>query len=171
MKNIVVGGLCLKDEDSKIFFTDSGRSSLRLFLRNIDKNKKILIPNFLCEVIVKILEEENIKYEFYNILNDLSIDKTTVVNKVFDIFYVINYFGMLLDTSKIKLDDKIVVEDNVFLYDFYNINNYKNWFAFNSFRKSKNGKRIEHKRARQQIKFYDGFEQFIEENRKRNNCE
>ena len=28
MKNIVVGGLCLKDEDSKIFFTDSGRSSL-----------------------------------------------------------------------------------------------------------------------------------------------
>ena len=42
---------------------------------------------------------------------------------------------MLLDTSKLKLDDKIVVEDNVFLYDFYNINNYKNWFAFNSFRK------------------------------------
>ena len=42
---------------------------------------------------------------------------------------------MLLDTSKIKLDDKIVVEDNVFLYDFSNINNYKNWFAFNSFRK------------------------------------
>ena len=63
MKNIG-GELCLKDEDSKIFFTDSGRSSLRLFLRNIDKNKKILIPNFLCEVIVEILEEENIKMNF-----------------------------------------------------------------------------------------------------------
>ena len=48
---------------------------------------------------------------------------------------MINYFGILLDTSKIKLDDKIVIEDNVFLYDFSNINNYKNWFAFNSFRK------------------------------------
>lgn len=43
--------------------------------------------------------------------------------------------------------------------------------TFNSFRKSKNGKRIQHKRARQYIKFYDGFEEFIEENRKRNNCE
>lgn len=38
--------------------------------------------------------------------------------------------------------------------------------TFNSFRKSKSGKRIQHKRARQNIKFYDGFEEFILENRK-----
>lgn len=39
--------------------------------------------------------------------------------------------------------------------------------TFNSFRKRKNGKRIQHKRARQNMKFYDGFEEFILENRKR----
>lgn len=39
--------------------------------------------------------------------------------------------------------------------------------TFNSFRKSKNGKRIQHKRARQNMKFYDGFEEFILENRRK----
>ena len=41
MKNRVWGGeLCLKDEDSKIFFTDSGRSSLffYLFFKRVIKN-------------------------------------------------------------------------------------------------------------------------------------
>ena len=79
MKNIG-GELCLKDEDSKIFFTNSGRSSLRLFLRNIDKNKKILIPNFLCEVIVKILEEEvtNIQIDFIETGNSLIKETNSV---------------------------------------------------------------------------------------------
>ena len=37
--------------------------------------------------------------------------------------------------------------------------------TFNSFRKSKGGKRLQHKKARrilQQEKFYEGFEEFIE---------
>lgn len=38
--------------------------------------------------------------------------------------------------------------------------------TFNSFRKSKNEKRIQHKRARQNMKFYNGFEEFILENRR-----
>ena len=38
--------------------------------------------------------------------------------------------------------------------------------TFNSFRRSKNGKRIQHKRARQNMKFYNGFEEFILENRR-----
>lgn len=40
--------------------------------------------------------------------------------------------------------------------------------TFNNFRKGKIGKKIQHKRARQHIKFYDGFYEFVEENRKRN---
>lgn len=40
--------------------------------------------------------------------------------------------------------------------------------TFNTFRKSGNGKRIQHKRARRQLeqeKFYEGFEEFIEKQR------
>lgn len=38
--------------------------------------------------------------------------------------------------------------------------------TFHSFRKDKRGKRLEHKKARQNMKFYDGFEEFMRENRK-----
>lgn len=42
--------------------------------------------------------------------------------------------------------------------------------TFCTFRKSKGGKRIQHKRARrktEQEKFYEGFEEFVENNRHR----
>lgn len=129
------GELSAKSSLETILFTDSGRSSLRLFIRSKNKNKKFLIPNFLCEVIEKTLIQEGVKYEFYNILEDLTIDSSTVINSDFDIFYVINYFGQIHDLKQLCLEDKIVIEDNVFFYDFHNTNNFKNWFGFNSFRK------------------------------------
>ena len=42
--------------------------------------------------------------------------------------------------------------------------------TFGTFRKSGNGKRIQHKRARRQLeqeRFYEGFEEFIEEQRRK----
>lgn len=44
--------------------------------------------------------------------------------------------------------------------------------TFNTFRKSKGGKRLQHKRARrilQNEKFYEGFEGFVEEQRRLHN--
>lgn len=85
------GELELKSNEYKAYFTDSGRSSLRLFFRSYDnRNKRYLLPN---------------------------------------------YFGKHTDFSKVKLDDEIVIEDNVFFHNFDNHSNTKNWFAFNSFRK------------------------------------
>lgn len=129
------GELAFQALNENIYFTDSGRSSLRLFIRNGNQNKKFLIPNFLCEVIENILVEENIRYEFYNILEDLTIDLNSLVDKYFDVFYNINYFGQLQSLENIGLENKIVIEDNVFFYDFSNRNNFKYWFGFNSFRK------------------------------------
>lgn len=118
-----------------IYFTDTGRSSLRLFIRSGNKDKKFLIPNFLCAVIENVLVEEDISYEFYNITNNLELDIDSIKNKDYDVFYYINYFGSLLDLSNLELSDKIVVEDNVFLNDFENRYDFKKWYAFNSFRK------------------------------------
>jgi len=130
------GELELTSINDNIYFTDSGRSSLRLFLRSKDNNKKkYLLPNFFCEVIENIFIEENISYSFYSVNEDLIIDIDTININDYDVLYVINYFGKYVDLSKINLKDKILIEDNVFLYNFENHWNAEKWYAFNSFRK------------------------------------
>jgi len=129
------GELELKKPYGSMYFTDSGRSSLKLFIRSGNSEKKILLPDFFCGVIEDVLLGENVEYDFYHVSNDLTIDKDTVQGKEYDVFYVINYFGIVHDLSLLELDDKIIIEDNVFLNDFDNSKNYNNWFGFNSFRK------------------------------------
>lgn len=127
-----IGGELALHDNLNYFFTDSGRSSLRLLCKNFP-DKKVLLPNFLCEIIVEIFEQENMQYEFYQINKDLTIN-TFSINSDFDIFYIINYFGMHLAIPK-KFENKIIIEDNVFFVDFKNQHDYKKWFAFNSYRK------------------------------------
>lgn len=133
----VIGGeLEMQTLNYKSFFTDSGRSSLRLFLRSSNnREKKYLLPDFFCSVIKNIFIEERINYSFYTIKKDLTFNIEEILKEDFDVLYIINYFGqqMKIDTS--LLNDKIVIEDNVFFFNFDNNLNYKNWFAFNSFRK------------------------------------
>lgn len=129
------GELALNSPAEDLFFTDSGRSSLRLFIRSGNKDKKFLIPDFLCQIIEDVLKQEKVLYNFYKINSDLSIDETSIINKEYDVFYFINYFGALQNVANLNIYNKIVIEDNVFFYDFQNHNNFKSWFAFNSFRK------------------------------------
>jgi dTDP-4-amino-4,6-dideoxygalactose transaminase len=86
-------------------------------------------------VIENLLIQEQVNYEFYHILEDLIIDTESVLDKKFDVFYSINYFGQLNNIKDLNINEKIVIEDNVFFYDFENVNNFKYWFGFNSFRK------------------------------------
>jgi hypothetical protein len=129
------GELALNSPIEKLCFTDSGRSSLRLFIRSGNKDQIFLIPDFLCQIIVEVLKQEEVAYEFYKINSDLSIDENSIFNKEYDVLYLINYFGEFHNISNLDIDNKIIIEDNVFFYDFKNHNNFKKWFAFNSFRK------------------------------------
>jgi len=129
------GELPIKDFIEQSFFTDSGRSSLLLFIRSIGKDTKFLIPDFLCPIIVEILTSEQVLFDYYHIKKDLSIDEETVNNKNFEVFYCINYFGQLQNLENLDIKNKILVEDNVFLYNFENRQKHSKWFAFNSFRK------------------------------------
>ncbi len=134
--NPIGGEIELKKQHYYAHFTDSGRSSLRLFLRSRDnKTKKYLLPNFLCQIIEDVFIEENIDYKFYNIFENLTIDIDYIKNQEFDVLYIINYFGQITNLSNLDLDNTILLEDNVFLYNFNNHHNAKNWYAFNSFRK------------------------------------
>lgn len=129
------GELSFQSLNENIYFTDSGRSSLRLFIKCGNQNKNFLIPDFFCEVIENVLIQEQVSYEFYHVLEDLTIDTTSILDKQFDVFYTINYFGQLSNMKDLNINEKIVIEDNVFLCDFENVNNFKYWFGFNSFRK------------------------------------
>jgi hypothetical protein len=116
------------------YFTDSGRSSLKLLLHKL-KTKKFLVPNYLCEIMIKIFNEFGIDYSFYNINSDLLIDTASIEGKNYEVLYVINYFGQNHDLCDFIDQDTIVVEDNVFLPQFENSMNIDNWAGFNSFRK------------------------------------
>jgi len=130
------GELEAKLDNVKSYFTDSGRSSLRLFLKSEDNRKKrYLLPDFFCELIEEIFIEEKVSYSFYKINNDLSLNEKEILENKFDVLYIINYFGIQIKLNSLVLKDKIIIEDNVFFYNFENFNNYKYWFAFNSFRK------------------------------------
>jgi hypothetical protein len=131
----IIGGEAeLKKIDMNEYITDSGRSSLRLILQKL-KKKKILIPNYLCEIILKILNEYEVNYSFYNIKKNLSIDNKSIIKQSYDAIYIINYFGKKHNIANIIDEEKFVIEDNVFLPKFYNYHNYPNWIGFNSFRK------------------------------------
>ena len=130
------GEIAIKDQEETSFITDSGRSSLRLLLRSGKfRSMKFLIPNFFCSVIEEVLIAEKVNYSFYDINEDLSINNETINAVNYDVLYVINYFGKISDLSSIDLSNKILVEDNVFLYNFENYQNSENWYAFNSYRK------------------------------------
>ena len=128
------GEVELKSLNNNVFFTDSGRSSLRLFLKNF-QDKKYLIPDFACQIVEQIFRQEKINYDFYHVNTDLSIDIQSVKGKSFDVLYLINYFGIIHDLTDLEIDDKIICEDNVFFFDFDNFHKAKKWYAFNSYRK------------------------------------
>jgi hypothetical protein len=123
------GEIEFKLPEDSIYYTYSARSSLRVFIRK-HKNLKYLIPNFLCKVILNIFKQENCNFEFYEIKEDLSINMDSVWHKDFDIIYIINYLGVYQDLDVDLLKSKILIEDNVFFYDFENRYNFPRWFGF-----------------------------------------
>lgn len=117
------------------YLTDSGRSSLRLLLRSGFREKRFLIPDYFCKVIVEVLDEHDVNYAFYKVREDLSIDMANVMGKDFDVFYQINYFGQRQDLGAIRNSGKWIVEDCVFLPVIEPPPGVSNWIGFNSFRK------------------------------------
>lgn len=135
--NLPFGGeLPLKKIEETVVYTDSGRSSLRLFFQSGDyASKKVLVPNFLCGVIEQVMDSLAIEYDYYNINESLGIDYQSILDKKYDILYVINYFGCIVDLSPLDLSEKLILEDSVFLFDFDRRIDCRGWYAFNSYRK------------------------------------
>ena len=133
----LLGGEC-EISDNGVFseLTDSGRSSLKLILKSGLKDKKFLVPDYLCKIIIDILKEFDVRYSFYNVNEDLSVDEKSLKRQKFDALYVINYFGQKNSLpNQLKRDDLIVIEDDVFSPMLPGPGNSRRWIGFNSLRK------------------------------------
>lgn len=127
-------------------FLSTGREALKYILslsKNI--NKKILLPAYMCDSILKPIKELNIDFDFFKLNKDLTIDfedlKSKVSKEITHIL-VINYFGKRQNLYKlnniINKKDITIIEDithtlfnktnnfNIIDYQFASI---RKWFS------------------------------------------
>lgn len=83
----------LKDFGVNLNLFSTGRDALYSIFNNI-KHKKIWIPNFLCESVLKPIIKNNLNYEFYNI-NDNLVSSIKFNPKKDDYVLIINFFGFV----------------------------------------------------------------------------
>jgi len=124
---------------NRLFYgvTNSGRSSLRWILHSMSlKGKRIMLPDFLCQVIVDVVKEFNIDIVFYKINIDLSYDFLDKVETV-DAVYIIKFFGddsasfiksISATKSKLIIDDVFGTDSPISILS-------NHWCYFNSLRK------------------------------------
>ena len=134
MKNIG-GETELQMSHYNTYFTDSGRSSLRLILRSLNL-EIVALPDYLCSVITDVFIQEKTEFIYYKVNSDFSINTSTILDKC-DAVYIIDYFGIKHDYLKEIpiVRDKIIIEDNVFSPYIENTSDFKKWLSFNSYRK------------------------------------
>jgi hypothetical protein len=132
-----IGGEADRKQDTlHSYLTDSGRSSLRLIIESGFRDKRFLIPDYLCKVIPELLGRLGVAYSFYRVGPDLSVDLDSVRGQDFDVLYLIDFFGQgHPDYRKLLGSDAWIIEDAVFLPDAEPPENARNWIGFNSFRK------------------------------------
>lgn len=125
------------------YFYSSGRAALYHILTCIVNcgNKKILLPDYLCESIVNVVKLSAIPYEFYSLNADLSIDLKTI-NNIYDentSILIINYFGGVdvkreIERVREVFKNVLIILDNVqALFSMFELIDAD--FMFTSFRK------------------------------------
>jgi len=127
------------------FFFSHGRTAFKygLIYLDIKKNDKIMLPEYICDVLLDPLNDLGIKPLFYKINKDFTINWKSLkkkYNNSVKSLVVINYFGFEEDKKKIKLFCKkkklFLIED-----DCHSLNVNKNKInqnadiVFSSFRK------------------------------------
>lgn len=132
------GDIELKDADSYYEHTISGRSSLRLIIECANlQAKRFLVPEYVCDIVLVVLEEFNISYDFYSVDSDLEISLPPN-SEDYDVLYLVKYFGGMSASAKAEIQKwkrELIVDDvfspNLQTYDFVS----SRWFTFNSLRK------------------------------------
>ena len=85
----------------------------------VDKTDEVLVPTLICDAITEVLDKLGIKYRFYSINDDLTVDTNDLVSKIgakTKAVIVVNYFGFEQNYVKIReicnKHSLILIEDN-----------------------------------------------------------
>lgn len=85
---------------SRQVFTNNGRTATIYLLRHgmkFEEDDVLLLPDYLCLSIIVSIEEPKVKYRFYHISRDLSIDLDSLraqLDEHVKGIYIIHYFGV-----------------------------------------------------------------------------
>ena len=117
--------------------TNSGRSSLRWELLSMKlQGKRVLAPDFICQVVIDVLNEYDIQVDFYNVKENLEFSLPICLDD-YDALYIVKYFGHESAIfKKITHNSSLpLIIDSVFDVQQLDINAKTHWCCFNSFRK------------------------------------
>jgi dTDP-4-amino-4,6-dideoxygalactose transaminase len=127
-------------------FLSGGQSALRFILEDlcINSEELILMPSYLCHTILYPIREKGIKYDFYKINKDLSIDLVDLQKKVQTFkpkaVFIIDYFGFNQNEATIKFLTDLkktgitIIEDGVQML-WFKADGFIGDYVFNSYRK------------------------------------
>lgn len=133
--------------ENNMNFLSGGQSSLAFIFQalNLKEDEYVLIPSYLCPTMLIKLKESRIKYAFYSINKDLSIDINSIEDVLNEVnvkgILFINYFGFYHSISTRKYISSLkkrnikIIEDSVQMLWFNKQNNFIGDFVFNSYRK------------------------------------
>lgn len=138
MKHKYIGGFFdLELNDNETLYHDnalalnSGRACLLLILNNI-KPRKIYIPYYTCDIIIKTLRFAKVSYKYYVINKKLEPDRVDLKEEEYILY--INYFGIksdIINNLIKKYEHNIIIDNSQGFYE----KAYDNIWSFNSARK------------------------------------
>ncbi|WP_392340481.1 hypothetical protein [Moritella marina] len=117
--------------------TNSGRASLRWIIESAQlQSKRLLLPDFLCEVILDVLAEYNIDVDFYSVDSQLGYQLPDDVSD-YDALYLIKYFGATTASfaCAVATFKQCIIVDDVFSPYPQVLDIRQSWYSFNSLRK------------------------------------
>ncbi len=77
-------------------YVDSGRSAIKLLLEKLKFDGEILLPEFICESVIRCFPIESVK--FYNVSEEFVADVDDIANKITQktrAIFLLHYFGSL----------------------------------------------------------------------------
>ena len=157
-KQLPIGGefwfsrnLQLKEKQRDIrevgMLLSGGKSAIEFILKDISfkKDEVLLVPSFLCPTIISFIKRLDIKYEFYNVKKNLSIDLDELQKKSYDYnvkcIFFINYFGFYHSEETIRVlkelqeNGIVLIEDAVQMFWLDRNEKFIGDYVFNSYRK------------------------------------
>ena len=101
---------------------DTGRTALKAALNNFEKKiSRVLVPNFICDVVPVTLKSLNIEVVYYKVNDDFTPNLKDILDNLdggisFDALLIVNYFGqiqLIEEILEITLSKRLLlIEDN-----------------------------------------------------------